>query len=77
MALLDNRGLTPPEPMVRILEALEHLAPGEQFQALNDREPHFLFPELVDRGFVWELEHTAEGVLITIRHGSAAKGGKK
>ncbi|EQD34000.1 hypothetical protein B2A_12862, partial [mine drainage metagenome] len=32
---LDNRGLEPPEPMIRILDALEHLGPGQVLEALN------------------------------------------
>lgn len=52
--LLDNRDLDPPEPMVRILAALETMAPGEVLCSLLDREPVFLFPELEKRGHAWQ-----------------------
>lgn len=68
---LDNRGLPPPEPMVRILEALGQLPGGEDLVVLMDREPLFLYPELERRGFAWSFaldEHEVGGVL-SIRRG--------
>ncbi|MBR1329380.1 uncharacterized protein (DUF2249 family) [Bradyrhizobium ottawaense] len=50
---LDNRDLDPPEPMVRILAAMERLAPGQTLFALLSREPVFLFLELTKRGHQW------------------------
>ncbi|MEY9190042.1 uncharacterized protein (DUF2249 family) [Bradyrhizobium ottawaense] len=50
---LDNRDLDPPEPMVRILAAMERLAPGQTLFALLSREPVFLFRELTKRGHQW------------------------
>ena len=50
---MDNRDLDPPEPMVRILEALETMAHGEVLEALLCREPTFLLPELARRGHAW------------------------
>ncbi|AWL94652.1 DUF2249 domain-containing protein [Bradyrhizobium ottawaense] len=50
---LDNRDLDPPEPMVRILAAMERLAPGQPLFALLSREPVFLFLELTKRGHQW------------------------
>lgn len=50
---LDNRDLDPPEPMVRILAAVETMAKGEVLSALLCREPVFLFPELAKRGHEW------------------------
>ncbi|WP_347140627.1 DUF2249 domain-containing protein [Paracoccus sp. SSK6] len=50
---LDLTGLTPPEPMVRILETLAALPAGDVLFALLDREPIFLFPELATRGHEW------------------------
>jgi uncharacterized protein (DUF2249 family) len=49
--VLDNRGLQPPEPMMRILEALGHLGDGDTLVAVNDREPLFLYPQLEARGY--------------------------
>ena len=69
---LDNRGLQPPEPMVRILDALEHLGPGDVLEALNEREPVFLYPELQARGAAIHTEKTGEGVRVLIRRAGAA-----
>lgn len=66
---LDNRGLQPPEPMVRILSALEQLAPGEVIEAWNDREPLLLYPELEARGAEIQVSREASGVRLLIRRG--------
>lgn len=58
---LDNRGLEPPEPMVRILAAAEQLKPGATLSALLSREPMFLFPQLEQRGFRWLGGFTPDG----------------
>jgi uncharacterized protein (DUF2249 family) len=64
---IDNRGLQPPEPMVRILEAIEQLSNGDQVLALMDREPLMLYPELERRGFAWTFEAgDADGHRLTI-----------
>lgn len=67
---LDNRGLGPPEPMVRILSALEGLAPGQVLEAWNDREPLLLYPELEARGAAIQVEPGPSGVHILIRRGA-------
>lgn len=66
---LDNRGLLPPEPMMRILEALEHMPKGSVLQAINDREPAFLFPELEARGAAIYTDKRDDGVYIKILRG--------
>lgn len=68
---LDNRGLSPPEPMMRILDALEHVAPGGVVEALNEREPMFLYPELEKRGAVIRVDRRPDGaVRLQIRRGA-------
>lgn len=65
---LDNRGLSPPEPMLRILDALERLPANDKLVAQMDRRPVFLFPELEERGFAYALEQQPEGwFLLTIQ----------
>lgn len=64
---LDNRGLLPPEPMVRVLEALGDLGAGEVLEVWNDRVPVFLMPELEERGYAATTEEIAgEGVRLLI-----------
>ncbi len=67
--VLDNRGLQPPEPMVRILSTLEHLEPGEVIEAWNDREPLLLYPEIEARGAAIDVRREADGVRLLIRRG--------
>ncbi len=58
---MDNRELEPPEPMVRTLEGVEALAPGETIAVLLPREPVFLFEELRSRGHAWRGAFEPEG----------------
>jgi uncharacterized protein (DUF2249 family) len=53
---LDVRGLEPPEPMVRTLEALEGLPEGHVLVQVNVRVPRFLLPVLDERGFAYTVE---------------------
>ncbi|EKP95582.1 DUF2249 domain-containing protein [Thermaerobacter subterraneus] len=72
---LDNRGLQPPEPMVRILSALDRLEPGQVLQAHNDRKPMFLLPHLDERGFEYAMAEQDDGsVIIRIWRAGAAPG---
>ncbi|MFG1281708.1 DUF2249 domain-containing protein [Xanthobacter autotrophicus] len=61
MEELDLQDLDPPEPMVRILEALEELRPGDVLFALLAREPVFLFPELAKRSHEWAGNFSVDG----------------
>ena len=71
---LDNRGLQPPEPMVRILSALYQLQPGQVLQAHNDRKPMFLLPHLDERGFAYAMADQDDGsVIIRIWHRDAGE----
>lgn len=65
---LDNRGLEPPQPMIRTLAALDRSEPGDQVRIHNDRVPVFLIEELQQLGCTFEVEEQADGsakVLIT------------
>lgn len=68
---LDLTELDPPEPMVRILAAIETLRPGDVLFALLSREPVFLFPELTKRGHQWagNLDETGSVYRILVRAG--------
>jgi uncharacterized protein (DUF2249 family) len=67
--VLDNRDLQTPEPMMRILSALEQLAAGEVIEAWTDREPLLLYPELEARGAAVQVSREASGVRLLIRRG--------
>ncbi len=72
---LDHRDLEPPEPMARLLQAVEMIRTGDVVSALLPREPMFLFPELAMRGHQWRGALEADGTTyrILVRAG-AAKG---
>jgi len=63
---LDVRGLEPPQPMVRVLEALDRLAPGAELEVRHDRRPLLLYPQLDARGYVYETDKPEPG-LVRIR----------
>jgi uncharacterized protein (DUF2249 family) len=65
---VDARGLEPPQPMVRVLEALAVLPTGAKLRAHTDRRPVHLYPHLEERGFTGETEEQADGSFITSIH---------
>jgi uncharacterized protein (DUF2249 family) len=68
---LDVRGLTPPEPMMRTLAALDTLPPGRTLVQIISRVPQFLLPMLSERGFTWEIDDSRQDrVLVRISHAS-------
>ncbi|HEU5318021.1 MAG TPA: DUF2249 domain-containing protein [Chloroflexota bacterium] len=70
---LDVSGLPPPEPMVKILEALETLAPGGALHVRHSRVPIYLYPRLDAMGYTHETREVgAERVELTIRKPGAA-----
>jgi uncharacterized protein (DUF2249 family) len=69
---LDLRGLAPPQPIVRIFEALER-APDDPLRVVLPHEPVPLYGLLDQRGFEWSGASLADGgfELIIRRRGSA------
>jgi uncharacterized protein (DUF2249 family) len=66
---VDARGLEPPQPMVKILEAIASLPSGASLRARTDRRPMHLFAQLEARGFTGESVEQTDGSFIThIRH---------
>ncbi|QGH37027.1 DUF2249 domain-containing protein [Gracilibacillus salitolerans] len=67
---LDNRGMEPPQPMIRTLKYLETMESGEQLAIVNDRRPMFLYEELDELGFDHVTESQEDGsfkIVITKR----------
>ncbi len=58
---LDNRGLEPPQPMVRTLAALDRCKSGDQVLIHNDRVPVFLIEELNSLGCPFTVEEQPDG----------------
>lgn len=62
---VDARGLEPPQPMVKLLEALASLPTDAALRARTDRRPVHLYPMLEARGFTGKSEEQADGSFIT------------
>lgn len=62
---VDARGLEPPQPMVKILEALANLSAGSGLRARTDRRPMHLYSHLEERGFFHESTEQSDGSFIT------------
>lgn len=52
--ILDVRGLEPPEPLERVLDALSTLGSDQQLSMLIDREPIPLYRILAANGFNYQ-----------------------
>lgn len=61
MKVIDNRGLEPPQPMMRTLKLLGKVSDGGSLAIINDRRPLFLYEELNDRGYKHETEALEDG----------------
>jgi uncharacterized protein (DUF2249 family) len=62
---VDACGLEPPQPLVKILEALTTLPEGARLLARTDRRPMHLYAQLEERGFVGESEEQKDGTFVT------------
>ncbi|MGH8024739.1 MAG: DUF2249 domain-containing protein, partial [Limisphaerales bacterium] len=62
---VDARGLEPPQPMVKILEALGTLPAKTGIRAHTDRRPIHLYSHLEERGFAAETEEQIDGSFVT------------
>lgn len=62
VAHLDVRNMEPPQPLVEILTLIDGPTPVEEMFVRIHREPVFLFPELAERDWTYEiLEHRIDG----------------
>lgn len=77
VATLDLRHLAPPEPMERILAAVESLAPGECLEALTPLYPLPLLAILQADGLQADVEPVEGGFCVRIvRIDGAEPGGQ-
>lgn len=64
---LDNRGLEPPNPMMRTLTKLDQCNSGDQVIIHNDRVPMFLIEELKMLGYAYDVDRQPDGsAIVTI-----------
>lgn len=59
--IVDARLLEPPEPMIRTLDAVDTLAPGEKMLLIIHREPFPLYDILERNGFLHQTSSRADG----------------
>ncbi|CAM5297253.1 DUF2249 domain-containing protein [Thauera mechernichensis] len=60
---VDARGLEPPQPFERAMEAIADLAPGSSFTLLIDRMPHPLLRMLDRDGYRHEANFRDDGAI--------------
>ena len=58
---IDVRHLQMPQPMLTILDALEHLTPGTALYVYHKRIPVYLLPELAEKGFEYRIKEIQDG----------------
>lgn len=58
---LDVCGLHPPEPMERVLSALDSIPDNNRLRVLIDREPFPLYPILQRNGYRYRTEPVEDG----------------
>jgi TusA-related sulfurtransferase len=63
---VDARGLEPPQPLVRILEAVATLPDGATLRAHTDRRPMHLYALLAERGYRAETLEQSDGSFLTL-----------
>jgi uncharacterized protein (DUF2249 family) len=59
--LVDARWLLPPEPMEKVLLALDALKPGQRIRFLLHREPYPLYGILENMGFTHRTHMIEDG----------------
>ena len=71
---LDCSQMEPPEPMLRMLEQLYRLLPGEGIKMHHRMKPRLLFPKLQERGWNFQvIEHTLDQIKVRIWQESMLK----
>jgi TusA-related sulfurtransferase len=64
--VVDARGLEPPQPMEKVMQALASLRPGQSIRLLLHREPFPLYPLLAERGYRHDTQMQADGSYVIL-----------
>ena len=59
--VVDARGMQPPEPFERTMDALDEIEPGKKVLLVLRREPFPLYRALELNGYVWHTTALADG----------------
>jgi TusA-related sulfurtransferase len=73
--VIDARGLEPPEPLEKVMQALALLRPGQSIRLLLHREPFPLYPLLAERGYGHATRMEADGSYVILIHPAGTAGG--
>ena len=63
---IDVRGLLPPQPFVQVIKLLESEQIKDTVVIHHDREPVYLFPELLERHWNYEVKHNGDEFIIRL-----------
>jgi TusA-related sulfurtransferase len=66
--LIDARGLEPPEPLEKVMQALALLRPGQSIRLLLHREPFPLYAILEERGYLHDTRMDGDGSYVILIH---------
>lgn len=61
--IIDCRELFPPEPMERVLEAVESINEGDAILMVHRKEPVPLYPKLEERSCLYETKISEDGTV--------------
>ena len=59
--LIDCRHMQPPEPLIAVLEKVEHMQADQEIIMWHRQEPCILFEKLKERGCDYLLTHEDDG----------------
>jgi uncharacterized protein (DUF2249 family) len=59
---LDVRGMSPPEPLEKVMEAIGDFVPGDTLKVVIDCEPVPLYRILERNGYAWHTEPGRESL---------------
>ena len=61
--IVDCRELEPPEPMVKVLEAVNNMSADEAVLMIHRKMPRLLFSKLDELGFSHDVTEESEGLI--------------
>ncbi len=59
--IIDCRELLPPEPLVKVMQAVERMQAGETVKMLHRQKPCVLLPKLDERGLEYKMQEFDDG----------------
>ncbi len=57
---IDCREMLPPEPLIKVLEAVEQMQDNEAILMIHRQKPRLLLPKLAERNLKYEMREFAD-----------------